>query len=246
MDNKNIYFIIGGITAFLFYILFMLLLFFYFNEFKSKRFIVPKKSKEVEVSLIQFKPKPKIKKKSIKKIDNKTTIQKNSVSTSSKYNIKVKKEDISSLFGGLKVEKPKYNSYAIMANAPKIKYKKQKIKKDIKNSAKKIVENMKFENLTIKAKNPSKDGEFDKYISKIYEIIYATWEPESIYAGLEATVLIEILPSGDFKFKISIPSNNQSFNESLLQYLNELKDKMLPKNSFGKKIKLEIIFKPKE
>lgn len=243
MGNRNIYFIVGGISAFLFYTIFMLLLFFYFNEFKSKRFIVPKKSNEIEVSIIQLKSKPKKIEKSIEKKSKKLRNQK-SISTSSKHNVKI--ENISSLFGGLKVEKPKYNSFALMANAPKIKYKKQKIEKKREVKAKKIVENMKLENVEIKVKNSSKDGEFDKYISKISEIIYGTWEPESVYVGLEATVVIEILPDGDFNFRLSIPSNNQSFNESLLQYLEELKKKKLPKNSFNKKITLEVVFKPKE
>jgi len=42
------------------------------------------------------------------------------------------------------------------------------------------------------------------------------------------------------------PSDNQSFNDSLIEYLNQLQQKGLPPHKNGRKLVVELNFKPKE
>lgn len=251
MDNRNIYFIVGGISAFLFYALLLILFFFYFNEYRSTKRFVPQKSESLEVSILQIpsqSQKPKKNISSVKKIEKQTLKSKKSRSrgvTSPKYSNPSNK--IATLFKGVKVGKPESVISMSMSNAPKIKYKRVKSSKREEFEAKSLVENLKFDNLDIKLKSKSSGiGEIDAYISKIYKVIYDSWTPDELFVGLEAKVAVEIEPDGTFQFRMVTPSDNQSFNNSLIEYLNQLKQKGFPPHNRGRKLIVELDFKPKE
>jgi len=251
MVNRNLFFIIGGISAFSLYTTLFLILFFYFNEHKSVKRFVPKNTNSLEISIIQ-------KPAQIKKINkNKSSIKKSTISQTKQKKIAVSSatsakhasssKSIASLFNGVKVGKPTFSSSLRLANAPKIKYKPVKKSSKKQTDAKSLIDNLKFSNIDIKLKSQSSGtGDVDKYMSKIYEIIFNSWHPDILFAGLQARVLIEIYPNGTFKYKMSNPSDNQSFNESLIEYLDQLQLKGFPPHKNGRKLVVELNFKPKE
>jgi hypothetical protein len=250
MVNRNLFFIIGGISAFSLYATLLLLLFYYFNEHRSVKHFVPKNTNSLEISIIQTPSQKKpnetksLSQKSSKIVKN----QKNDLkggANSAKYSYPSK--SISTLFKGVKVGKPTFTSSLHMANAPKIKYKPTSKSSKRESDAKKLIDNLKFKNLDIKLKSQnSGSGDVNAYMSRISKLIYNSWNPDALFAGLVATVEVVIFPNGKFKFRIVAPSDNQSFNESLIEYLNQLQHKGLPPHKNGKKLVVEIYFKPKE
>jgi len=251
MVNRNLFFIIGGISAFSLYVILFFSLFYYFNEHRSVKNFVPKNTNSLEVSIIQtpsqIKKPNKTKSLSQKssKIVKKTEKDLKGGGTSAKYSTSSK--SISTLFKGVKVGKPTLSPSLHMANAPKIKYKSASKSSKSKSNAKSLIDNLKFSNLDIELKSQSSGkGEVDKYMSKIYEIIYNSWNPDVLFVGLEANVEIVIFSDGKFQFRMINPSDNQSFNESLIKYLKQLQLKGLPKHKNGRKLVVEIKFKPKE
>ncbi|WOE70879.1 TonB C-terminal domain-containing protein [Hydrogenimonas thermophila] len=252
MVNRNLFFIIGGISAFSLYAILFILLFYYFNEHKSAKQFVPKNTNTLEVSILQ-EPSQIKKHNKIKAISKKTQKlpekpKKNAIkgSTSAKHSSSSK--SIATLFKGVKVGKPQSSSSLRMANAPKIKYKPvSALSKKQSSDAKSLIDNLKLSNLDIKLTSQSSGiGEVDEYMSKIYEIIFNSWHPDVLFAGLEARVVIEIFPDGRFIYKMINPSDNQSFNESLIEYLNQLQHKGFPPHKNGRKLVVELNFKPKE
>ncbi|SFP70727.1 TonB C-terminal domain-containing protein [Hydrogenimonas thermophila] len=251
MVNRNLFFIIGGISAFSLYAILFILLFYYFNEHKSAKQFVPKNTNTLEVSILQ-EPSQIKKHNKIKAISKKTQKlpekpKKNAIkgSTSAKHSSYSK--SIATLFKGVKVGKPHFSSSLRMANAPKIQYKPVVVSSKTQSDAKSLIDNLKFSNLDIKLKSQSSgSGNVDKYMNKIYEIIFNSWHPDVLFAGLEARVVIEIFPDGKFMYKMINPSDNQSFNESLIEYLNQLQHKGFPPHKNGRKLVVELNFKPKE
>jgi len=251
MDNRNLFFILGGISSFLLYAVLILIFFYYFNEHKSSRHFVPKNTNSLEVSILQVPSQIKKpnKSKSSSQKSNKLPAKskKNSASgaTSAKHSNPSK--SIATLFKGVKVGKPEPSPSLRMANAPKIKYKPVSVSKKKQSDAKSLIDNLKLSNLDIKLKSQSSGtGDVDAYMSKIYEIIFNSWHPDILFAGLQAKVLIEIFPDGTFQFRMINPSDNQSFNESLIEYLSQLQQKRFPPHNNGRKLVVELDFKPKE
>jgi len=251
MDRRSLFFIIGGISAFLMYALLFFVFFYYFNEHKSIKRFVPKNTNSLEVSILQTpsqKKEPNKRKSTVKK-SSKLPVKAKEVavhgSTSAKHSSSSK--SIATLFKGVKVGKPQFSSSLRMANAPKIKYKPVSNANKKQSDAKSLIDNLKFSNLDIKLKSQSSgSGHVDEYMSKIYEIIFNSWHPDALFAGLQAKVLIEIYPNGTFEYRIVNPSDNQSFNDSLIEYINQLQHKGFPPHKNGRKLIVELNFKPKE
>ena len=252
MDRRGLFFIVGGLSAFLLYALMFIIFFYYFNEHKSVKRFVPKNTNSLEISILQTPSQKKAHKKrgSTVKKSTKTSLplrpKKSAVngSTSAKHSSTSK--SIATLFKGVKVDKPQFSSSLRMANAPKIKYKPTSTSKK-QLEAKSLIDNLKFSNLDIKLKSQSSgSGSVDEYMSKIYEVIFNSWHPDALFAGLQAKVLIEIYPNGTFKYRMINPSDNQSFNDSLIEYLNQLQHKRFPPHKNGRKLVVELNFKPKE
>jgi len=179
MDRRSLFFIIGGISAFLLYILLFFVFFYYFNEHKNVKRFVPKNTNSLEVSILQTpsqKKEPSKRKSIVKKPkQSKLSVKpKKSIvrgSTSTKHSTTSK--SIATLFKGVKVGKPEFSSSLHMANAPKIKYKPVSNTNKKQSEAKSLIDNLKFSNLDIKLKSQSSgSGDVDEYMSKIYEIIF--------------------------------------------------------------------------
>jgi hypothetical protein len=90
------------------------------------------------------------------------------------------------------------------------------------------------------------EGEVDAYMSKLYEILYGSWQPEAVYASLKVSVRFAIRPSGSFNYRVLSPSDNQGFNESLIEYLDTLQRKGLPSHKRKKTLVIDVEFKAKE
>jgi len=248
MDNRGLFFIVGGISALFLYAILFFILFFYFNEHKRAKQFVLKNTNSLEVSIIQTPSQAKKthKNKTVLKRYSKPPAENGGASlTSTKYSRSSK--SIATLFKGVEVDKPQFSSFLQMANAPKIRYKPVSNVNKKQSNAKNLVDNLKFSNLDIKLRSQSSgSGYIDEYMSKIYKIIFDSWHPDVLFAGLHAKVLVEIYPDGTFRYKMVNPSDNQSFNNSLVKYLNQLQNKGFPPHKSGRRLVVELNFKPKE
>ncbi len=254
MGSEKRLFFIGGIAAFLFYLLLILLLILFFNDYKRSKRYVPEKSQSIEVSILQQsskkpKPKPKPTVKKEQKQQVKLPPEKKISATAPKRAAVPKPKAISSLFEGIKASAPvESSSAARLANAPKIKYKasssqEQKSTQKASQLIKDI--NLSKPEIDITSKS-SGIGEVDEYMSKLYDKIYKSWQPEAIYAGEQAKVRLRISPDGSFEYELLFPSDNQGFNQSLIEYLNRLKSEKLPPHKRGETLDVDIEFKAKE
>ncbi len=253
MDREKRYFLIGGFAAVLFYLTLLLLLLFFFNDYKRSKRYVPKKSQNIEVSILQLSSKKERQKRKVetrKKMRLKTktkTVRK--PTAASPKSTKTATKAISSLFKGVKADIPVERSVAArVANAPKIRYKPSS-EKEQKNSesASRLVQNIKLSRPQIDITSKSSGvGEVDEYMSKLYEIIYKTWRPEAVFVGEEARVRLHIVPDGSFSYALLYPSDNQGFNQSLIEYLERLRKRGLPPHKNGTTLDVDIEFKAKE
>ena len=91
----------------------------------------------------------------------------------------------------------------------------------------------------------SGSGEVDAYLSKVYRRLYQSWYPNPAFAGSKATARLVIYPDGTFTFRLLYPSDNRQFNESLIQYLDEIQQMRLPAHRKGKKLVVDIEFEDK-
>ncbi len=254
MDREKRYFLIGGFAAVLFYLTLLLLLLFFFNDYKRSKRYVPKKSQNIEVSILLLSSKKKRQKRKIEtkkktRLKTKTKTVRKPTAASPKSAKTVTTKAISSLFKGVKADIPAERSVAArVANAPKIRYKPSS-EKEQKNSesASRLVQNIKLSKPQIDITSKSSGvGEVDEYMSKLYEIIYKTWRPEAVFAGEEARVRLHIAPDGSFSYALLYPSDNQGFNQSLIEYLERLRKRGLPPHKNGTTMDVDIEFKAKE
>ncbi|WP_300361083.1 TonB C-terminal domain-containing protein [Hydrogenimonas sp.] len=254
MDKRGLFFFTGGAAAFLFYFVLILLLIIFFNDYKKSKRYVPKVSESIEVSLMQMppaKPKPQpVEKKEVKpKTKAKTPAVAKKSSASPKQPTKPRPKAIASLFKGVKIKEPTDTSRAArLANAPKIRYKAtSKEEKREQKRAQQLIRDINLSKPSIRmSSKASGQGEVDAYMSKLYEILYGSWQPESVYAGSAATVRLTIAPDGEFEYRLLYPSDNQGFNESLIEYLERLKHKKFPSHKRGRELVIDVEFKAKE
>ncbi|BBG65361.1 TonB-like [Hydrogenimonas sp.] len=252
-SDKRLFFI-GGVAAFTFYILLILFLILFFNDYKRSKRYVPAKSETIEVSILQQsskrpEPKPKQSLKKERKEKVKQPVKKRPSTTSPKSAPAPKPKPISSLFQGIKASTPvEQSSAARLANAPKIKYKAAsgQEQKRVERASRLVRDiNLSRPEIDITSKS-SGIGEVDEYMSRLYDKIYKTWQPEAIYAGEEAKVHLKIAPDGSFEYSLLFPSDNQGFNQSLIEYLERLKREKLPPPKGGRVLDVDIKFKAKE
>ncbi len=254
MGREKSLFIIGGVAAFLFYLLLAWLLILFFNDYKQSKRYVPKKSQTIEVAIMQQssrkeRPKPKPAARKERKKETKVPVVKKRSSSSPKEVKAVKPKAISSLFEGIKADTPVENRAAArLANAPKIKYKAApSLEQKRSERASRIVKDINLSKPEIDITSKSSGiGEVDEYMSRLYDTIYKSWQPEAIYAGKEAKVRLHISPDGSFEYKLLYPSDNQGFNQSLIEYLDRLKAKKLPPHKRDETLDVDIEFKAKE
>jgi hypothetical protein len=254
MDREGGYFFLGGIAALAFYALLVFLLILFFNDRDRSKRYVPKRAHTIEVSLtsappVKQKPKPIAKKERKRKVATPLpSVVKKAASTPKPRPAKPRPKAIASLFEGIKVDEPTDSRPARLANAPKIKYKTaSKEEKEKKEEAKKLIRDINFSKTAIEmASKSGGEGEIDAYMSKLYRILYSSWHPESFYAGSKAMVRLTISPDGSFRYRVLYPSDNQGFNEGLIEYLDTLQHSGLPSHDRGKPLVIDVEFKAKE
>ncbi|WP_457595092.1 TonB C-terminal domain-containing protein [Hydrogenimonas sp.] len=252
MGRERRYFYIGALAAVAFYLLLLLLLILFFNDYKRSKRYVPKKSQNIEVAIVMQsskKPEPKRRAQKERKRKVKAPAVKKPAPAAPKTSTPAEPKAISSLFKGIKADRPvESGSAARLANAPKIRY-----KASAETESKKRVEasrlvrdiNLSRPQIDITSKS-SGIGEVDEYMSRLYDRIYRSWQPEAIYAGEEAKVRLRIAPDGSFDYSLLFPSDNQGFNQSLIEYLDRLKREKLPPHKRGETLDVDIEFKAKE
>ncbi|WP_456403442.1 TonB C-terminal domain-containing protein [Hydrogenimonas sp.] len=252
MGRERRYFYIGALAAVAFYLLLLLLLILFFNDYKRSKRYVPKKSQNIEVAIVMQsskKPEPKRRAQKERKRKVKAPAVKKPAPAAPKTSTPAEPKAISSLFKGIKADRPvESGSAARLANAPKIRY-----KASAETESKKRVEasrlvrdiNLSRPQIDITSKS-SGIGEVDEYMSRLYDRIYRSWQPEAIYAGEEAKVRLHIAPDGSFDYSLLFPSDNQGFNQSLIEYLDRLKREKLPPHKRGETLDVDIEFKAKE
>ncbi|WP_456451001.1 TonB C-terminal domain-containing protein [Hydrogenimonas sp.] len=256
MDRRNTYFIAGGAAAVGFYSLLVLLLILFFNDYKQSKRYVPKKAHTIEVSLTSAppakpRPKPVEKKEQKKRIKAKApAVAKKAASRPAPKPKKApaRPKAIASLFEKVKVAEPTDSRPARLANAPKIKYEATaEEEQEERRRAERLVRDINLSKTSIKmASKAGGEGEVDAYMSKLYEILYGSWQPEAVYAGQAATVRLTIAPEGSFNYRVLYPSDNQGFNESLIEYLDTLQKRGFPPHKRGKPLTIDVEFKAKE
>lgn len=254
MGRDKRYFLIGGAAALLFYLFLLLALILFFNDYKRSKRYVPKKSQNIEVTILRQSSKEDVKKpkspvkKEVRKSQKAPAVKKR-VSASTKPSKAAAPKAISSLFEGIKADKPIDESLASrLANAPKIEYKATSNQEQKRQeSASRLVRDINLSKPQIDITSKSSGvGEVDQYMSRLYDIIYKSWHPEAIYAGEEAKVRLMIAPNGSFDYKLLYPSDNQGFNQSLIEYLDRLKAEKLPPHKRDESLDVDIEFKAKE
>jgi len=241
-NQKN--FITSGIISFSIYIIVILLFFLYVKTSDVKKFDAFSKTTVLELSILIDENKSeinqKIKKEKIKKSEeivkkskSKTAKQQNSVK-SLFANVKVKSENI--------IEK-KVNNVVQSSNASRFKAKFEKQRKSDDLSVSSLLNNVKSKASVMPSSQTSKNT--DPYYSKIYELLAQRWNPINLQDGLYAKVLVSITSNGSFNYKFLKYSGNESFDNSLISFLNEQVNISYPKHDKGNVTKIEVLFKAK-
>jgi len=256
MDKARQYFFIGGLAALTLFSLLLALLFFVFNHHQQSKRYVPKQAESIEVSLLQLappsKPKPKSVTKSIQKPKEKKKApieKREKVAVTKKVRASDNRPAIASLFKGVKVKEPHDTApSARLANAPKINYKTTtKRTNRTTQRAEALIRNIQLNQPTVHiASKASGQGEVDAYLSKLYKLFHETWQPEAFYAGAHAVIQFDIAPNGAFNYHLLHPSDNQAFNQSLIEYLEQMKAKRFPPLKRKKHLVIDVEFKAKE
>ncbi len=257
MDKARQYFVIGGFAAFTLFSLLIALLFLFFNHYQQSKHYVPKQTDSIEVSILQLpspsksKPKPVAKSVQHSKEHQKAPIAKSKrEAVTKKVKATNSRPAIASLFKGVKIKEPHdvTTPSARLANAPKIHYKSTtKEREQTTQKAESLVRNLQLSQPTIHiASKASGQGEVDAYLSQLYELFHKTWQPEAFYAGAHATIQFEIASDGTFNYHLLRPSDNQAFNQSLIEYLEQMKAKGFPPLTRNRDLVIDVEFKAKE
>ena len=256
MDRNKTYFFAGGVAAVAFYLLLALLLVLFFNDSRHARRYVPKKSVSIEVSLMSAPPtRPRPSPSPQKQRRHKSEPRRPAVAkkapppaSSRPKPAPSRPKAIASLFEKVKVAEPTDSRPARLAYAPKIRYKaSSKTTPETARRAEALVRDINLSKTSIKmASKAGGQGEVDAYMSRLYDILYGSWQPEAVYAGSKATVRLFIEPDGSFNYRILYPSDNQGFNESLIEYLDRLQKQGLPTHKRNKTLTIDVEFKAKE
>lgn len=232
--------LIWGTLAFAIYFLLVGLLVYYFNtrhEDKGKHY-VKKDEHRIQVAISASKqnhpktvkkhnsqPKPKhvVKKRrkpKPKKIAKKHVLKeklvKKHVKKRDTNRTKPKKKAID-LFANLKTAKKK--NFIQVSDKP--------IKTKPKNHIIKITDKPKSASERIshslKEQKSLDSGVESAYLAKVQSMLEG-WPAQSEYAGEKVKVLLKIDPTGSFEFELKTASNNENFNNGLIEYLKQLQE----------------------
>ncbi|MBN2768747.1 MAG: TonB C-terminal domain-containing protein [Campylobacterales bacterium] len=115
----------------------------------------------------------------------------------------------------------------------------KKVKQEPKKSASDLVDENKPN------EEDAQSGIENEYIAKLKERL-SQWSEQEEYKGETAVVEFVIKPTGDFTFRLKRGSNNQAFNEGLIQYLESLQKVGLGAHSAPRSLVIEVDFIAKE
>jgi protein TonB len=245
--DKKFNLIISAIIAISLYILFVLILLSYISSSKIKKFDSISKNTVLELDLIiSKKTNNKKNSSSIEKQTNKShKIVKRSKSISAK-----KTSDLKSLFArvstkstNIKVKKVINVQSSSVSSRFKSKYEKYKKDSNIKTS--KLID-IKSKTIQKKLKILNNKGNYDKYYSKISNIILSRWYQYPLFKQNNYLVVAEIRidNQGNFSYHIISYSGNTVVDDAIKSFLsNEVTDSYpIPPDNKMKVIKIN--FKP--
>ncbi len=238
MQEKN-YFYLAGFISVSIYVTICILLLYYLNSPKTKKFDAFSKTTVLELELISLKSnKNKVAEKSI--VKKQEIIQK---STSKSHKAKA---DFKSLFANVRIKakiisKKNINTIIASIDTSRFKSKFQKQKKTDNISISKLLTSIKTSSEI--PVNAGGKGEKHKYFSKIKEILWIRWNPRLLEEGLSVKVLVKITKDGKFDYRIMKYSNDIRFDESLKEFLNAQINEMFPTHNIKNKVDIIINFK---
>ena len=225
------------LLAILFYLVLVAFIVYYFADLKHFEKIAIK-GEAVEV-LIDTPKEKKV--RTVKKRNPQVSKKlKKSGSPSPKESSGPKIDELFSTLNAKKFTKKK-TTHKKSSNKPsRLKARRSSVKDILKNLEKIKVEPLQESKKSIK----SVSGKEDKYLQKVYTILYENWIPSKLSAGGVALVQITIDEDGFFSYKVLRWSTNEIFNEELRNYLKYLKTLTFPKPSKSRTI--EVRFEAKE
>jgi len=247
---KNYNFILSAIISLSIYVLIILLFLLYIKTDKVKKYELVSKNTVLELELI-INDKPKDLKSntqnSIKKSITKKIIKK-STATSAK-----KKTNLKSLFANIstksnQVQKKKVlNVKTTNVNSRfKSKYEKQKRNESISSS--KLIDVKKEQKNKKSILSNNNKGLYDKYFSKINNIILTRWYNYPLFKENDYLVVAEIIidSKGLFSYHITSYSGNLVVDNAVKEFLKNEKMKKYPISPDGKNKRIRINFKPEK
>jgi len=233
------YFLLSGIVSVSIYLVICISILSYINTPKPKKYDLAKTT-VLELELISTKAPEKTIAKKSDNIEEK--IIKKATSKSSKQG-----SDFKSLFAKVKTKAKKTVDKNI--NAPKesispsrfkSKFEKQKKTDNVKVS--KLLNDIKT-TTNLSKTVASSDGEKHEYFSKIKQILWERWRPRLLEDGLVVKVLVMITNDGEFDYRIMRYSNDERFDESLKEFLNNQINENFPTHKINTKVDIIINFK---
>ncbi len=263
---------VSAVAAICIYLLTLFSLIYYFNHHESDeaKNYVKKDQKKISVSLnspqpkVEPKPKeqpkpkkeepkpkketPKVVKKEIQKPiakpkEIKKVVPKKEEPKPKKEEPKPKKEtlkvvDTNDLFKDVKTEKKPENKEVKKPNIIEVSEPKEVKQEPKKSAMDRLKEAQEIE-------EDAQSGIEDAYIAKVKERL-SQWGEQGEFKGETANVEFVIKPTGDFTFRLKGGSNNQAFNEGLIQYLKSLQKVGLGAHSAPRSLVIDVKFIAKE
>jgi hypothetical protein len=247
MRDKNLFYISGFISFFLYIICFLFLI-FYLKTQHIKKIDPFKKTTAIELEIMVNTDETKPKQSSSKVESSIVKPSDEMVKKSTSVNKKVE-NNVQSLFANVKTTAKKVEKKEVL-NVQKSTVS-SRYKSKFEKQAK--VENVNVSNLLSSVKKSKSSMTFtnssdqnDPYYSKVYEMIASAWNPHLILDNLSAKVLVTIFSDGRFAYRFLSQSGNDSFDRSLESFLQEQTNVLYPSHDKGSKTTIEIIFKSKE
>jgi hypothetical protein len=247
MDKKyNI--LISAIISISVYILIILLFMLYLKSSKVDKFESVSKNTVLELELIvQNKESIKniiSKPKQIKVVTKKIIQKSTALSAKRKTNLKSLFARVSTKSRTVKTQKVLNIRNNKISSRFKSKYQKQKINTNLIKS-KKLVD-VKDKKVHKKTNLSQNKGHFDKYYSKINNIILTRWYKYPIFKQNEYILIAEITidDEGIFSYYIISYSNNLVIDKAVKSFLEDETTNIYPSPPDGKIKKIRINFKP--
>lgn len=240
-QNKN--FVLSGVIAIGFYIFVVVASLIYISSSNVETYKFKSKTTVLELEVIEkIDTKNQVEKMTVKK----TEPVKEVVKETSRSNEKT--PDLKSLFGNVKTKaiqtpKKEVNNVQKSIDPKRFKSKFEKEKKTSNVNIDKLLTNVNT-TTTIKKINSSTTNEeqTDEYYSKINELL-SSWLPNVSQGGLVANVIVTIDSKGNFNYRFVKYSGDDSFDNSLKDFLNEQTNISYPIPNNGSTVSISVDFK---